>query len=211
MATQRTKWPAAMPSPSDPPHAMRCHHAVDGRPINCSRPINPYYEPSNAFEGIASSSTSASNKVRYEVFINHRGIDTKHTLATSIYNALNGIGLKVFLDEKELQLGDFITAEIEEAMRTSLIHIAIFSPRYAESPWCLAELSYMLKTGTRIIPVFYDVDPSDPRYLKKGPFADAFAEHEEKKRYAPEKLAEWKEALSNISFRHGQVLKGKSE
>ncbi|GLJ38792.1 hypothetical protein SUGI_0790800 [Cryptomeria japonica] len=169
-------------------------------------------QPSNAFEGIASSSTSASNKVRYEVFINHRGIDTKHTLATSIYNALKGIGLKVFLDEKELELGDCITAEIEEAMRTSLIHIAIFSPRYAESPWCLAELTYMLKTGTTIIPVFYDVEPSDLRYLK-GPFGAAFEEHENKKRkrYAPEKLEEWKEALSNISLRHGQVLKGKSE
>ncbi|XP_059065776.1 TMV resistance protein N-like [Cryptomeria japonica] len=168
--------------------------------------------PLNAFEGIASSSTSASNKVRYEVFINHRGVDTKHTLATSIYNALNGIGLKVFLDEKELELGNFITAEIEEAMRTSLIHIAIFSPRYAESPWCLAELSYMLKTGTTIIPVFYDVEPSDLRYLK-GPFGAAFEEHENKKRkrYAPEKLEEWKEALSNISLRHGQVLKGKSD
>ncbi|XP_059065771.1 disease resistance protein RPV1 [Cryptomeria japonica] len=116
------------------------------------------------------------------------------------------------LDEKELELGDFITAEIEEAMRTSLIHIAIFSPRYAESPWCLAELSYMLKTGTTIIPVFYDVEPSDLRYLK-GPFGAAFEEHENKKRkrYAPEKLEEWKEALSNISLRHGQVLKGKSD
>ncbi|XP_059065639.1 disease resistance protein RPV1 [Cryptomeria japonica] len=165
----------------------------------------------NAFEGIASSSTSASNKVRYEVFINHRGVDTKHTLATSIYNALNGIGLKVFLDEKELELGDCITAEIEEAMSTSLLHIAIFSPRYAESPWCLAELSYMLKTGTRIIPVFYDVEPSDLRYLK-GPFGAASEEHENKKRkrYAPEKLEEWKEALCDISFRHG-LLKGKSD
>ncbi|XP_059065761.1 disease resistance protein Roq1 [Cryptomeria japonica] len=97
-------------------------------------------------------------------------------------------------------------------MRTSLIHIAIFSPRYAESPWCLAELSYMFKTGTTIIPVFYDVEPSDLRYLK-GPFGAAFEEHENKKRkrYAPEKLEEWKEALSNISLRHGQVLKGKSD
>ncbi|GLJ33494.1 hypothetical protein SUGI_0673770 [Cryptomeria japonica] len=79
----------------------------------------------NAFEEIAPPSTSASKKLPFDVFINHRGPDTKHTLASSIYSTLHGMGLQVFLDKEVLELGDSIPSEIEEAMRTSFLHIAI--------------------------------------------------------------------------------------
>eukprot|EP01018_Ginkgo_biloba_P023103 Gb_38518 [translate_table: standard] len=46
---------------------------------------------------------------------------------------------------------------------------ASFSIRrnYERSPWCLAELSFMRKTGSKIIPVYYDVQPSDATLLKR--------------------------------------------
>eukprot|EP01018_Ginkgo_biloba_P040332 Gb_01678 [translate_table: standard] len=116
------------------------------------------------------------------------------------------MGLRVFLDSEELQLGDDLPIAIQDAMRSASLHIAIFSKRYAESPWCLAELSYMLKSGGKIILVFYDVEPSDLRYIKKGAYPHAFARHEEKGRYGSEKLEEWKEALYKVSFRTGWVL-----
>ncbi|GLJ33495.1 hypothetical protein SUGI_0673780 [Cryptomeria japonica] len=64
----------------------------------------------------------------------------------------------------------------------------------------------MLKTGSTVIPVFYNVDPSDARFLKRS-FAVAFADHERKKRYTPEKLKDWKEALQKVSYLSGEILK----
>ncbi|GLJ16929.1 hypothetical protein SUGI_0292320 [Cryptomeria japonica] len=69
------------------------------------------------------------------------------------------MGFHVFLDLETLEAGDFIPAELQHSIASAALHIAIFSPNYAQSPWCLAELSFMLKTGAKIIPIFYHVDP----------------------------------------------------
>ncbi|KAH9289022.1 hypothetical protein KI387_033139, partial [Taxus chinensis] len=173
----------------------------------------PNNEITPAFDGItppsASASSSASSlKLPYDIFINHRGPDVKHTLASAIYHPLNAMGLKVFLDSEELHVGDFLPTAIQEAMRTASLHIAIFSQNYAQSPWCLAELSFILKTGTPIIPVFYHVQPNDLRWVGqgKGVYAGAFAEHEKKGRYTLQKLKDWKEALENVSLYIGEII-----
>ncbi|XP_059073558.1 disease resistance protein RPV1-like [Cryptomeria japonica] len=103
--------------------------------------------------------------------------------------------LMVFLDSEELEYGDFFPTTLEAAMRSAPLHIAIFSENYAKSSWCLAELSYMLKVGAKIIPVFYHVEPK------------AFKGHEQKGRYSLEQLEEWKRALYNISFYNGQIIR----
>ncbi|GLJ34186.1 hypothetical protein SUGI_0687100 [Cryptomeria japonica] len=90
-------------------------------------------------------------------------------------------------------------------MSSAKLHIAIFSPKYAQSPWCLEELSFMLTTGTQIVPVFYHVQPRDVRY-GKGAFADAFSRHEKKGRYTRQKLQEWKNALSIDSLVKGETI-----
>eukprot|EP01018_Ginkgo_biloba_P021935 Gb_11466 [translate_table: standard] len=160
----------------------------------------------NAFEGIAQAlllPTQTLSNGPYDVFINHRGKDVKKSLASSIYHTLELCGVRAFLDSEELQHGDFIPANVQEAVRSASLHIAIFSENYAESPWCLEELSLMLKTGGKIIPVFYHLKPCALRYNEKGVYAHAFAQHEEKRRYHSKKLSEWKEALNN-----GRLLKG---
>ncbi|GLJ19157.1 hypothetical protein SUGI_0344070 [Cryptomeria japonica] len=171
-------------------------------------------QASHAFEEILPPSASASSstptkKVSYDVFINHRGPDAKETLAASIYDTLHGMGLQVFLDKPELELGDSIPSETERAMTTSFLHIAILSTKYAESPWCLAELSFMLKTGKKIIPVFYNVDPKDIHWIcqGKGIYADAFSNPKIKARYTSETLQEWKRALQKVSYLSGYIVK----
>ncbi|GLJ33270.1 hypothetical protein SUGI_0669410 [Cryptomeria japonica] len=144
-------------------------------------------------------------KLPYDIFINHRGPDVKEGLATDLYKTLTGMGLRVFLDKEELELGDLLPAEIEGAMHSALLHIAIFSKSYAQSPWCLAELSFMLKTGTQIIPIFYHIQPGDVRHAK-GVYAEAFSEHKKKGRYTSEKLQEWKNALNNVSDTVGSII-----
>ncbi|GLJ28479.1 hypothetical protein SUGI_0560220 [Cryptomeria japonica] len=94
-------------------------------------------------------------------------------------------------------------------MASALIHIAIFSKSYADSPWCLAELSIMLKSGAKIIPIFYHVEPSDLRWVDQGKrmYVQAFKEHERKGRYSQEQLHEWKSAHQTVSFYTGQIIK----
>ncbi|KAH9313899.1 hypothetical protein KI387_022526, partial [Taxus chinensis] len=95
------------------------------------------------------------------------------------------------------------------AMSSALAHIAIFSENYAQSSWCLAELSLMLKTRTTIIPVFYGVKPSHLLWVVegKGKHVDAFVNYVLEDRHTFEKLAEWNRALNEISLRKGYEYK----
>ncbi|GLJ15770.1 hypothetical protein SUGI_0259660 [Cryptomeria japonica] len=145
-------------------------------------------------------------KLPYDVFINHRGADSRHTLVRSIYNVLGGMGLRVFFDSEELQFGDILPEVILQAMRSASLAVSIFSPRFAESPWCLAEVSFMRKIGTPIIPVFYLVQPDDLRWVTRGRYAEDFLKHQEIGRYSLEQIKEWEAALHEVSFFSGYII-----
>ncbi|XP_021803565.1 TMV resistance protein N-like, partial [Prunus avium] len=79
--------------------------------------------------------------------------------------------------------------------------IIVLSPNYASSTWCLDELSKILECmedTKRILPIFYDVDPSHVRN-QKGSFAEAFTKHEERFSGDAEKLNRWRAALRNVA------------
>jgi hypothetical protein len=131
---------------------------------------HPSHPPRDA-TSFASSSTSPSHSGVYDVFISHRGPDVKKGIASHIYHRLKDSGLAVFLDQPEMKEGEKITPQIKRAIRTASVHIAIFSPGYADSPWCLDELLDMLdtvKSGSTILPLFYNVQPSDLRWTRGG-------------------------------------------
>ncbi|XP_059064371.1 disease resistance protein Roq1-like [Cryptomeria japonica] len=162
----------------------------------------------HAFSGIEPpgirSKVSESTKI-YDVFINHRGPDVKDALARQLYDSLEELGIRSFLDKEEIEIGHSFPSTIETAIRSAAVHIAIFSKGYAESPWCLAELVLMQQSQAKIIPVFYDVKPWELRYIEKGAYAGAFIEYGKKSRYQ-EKHKEWKEALQSISFTTGYEM-----
>jgi hypothetical protein len=112
--------------------------------------------------------------------------------------------LQPFLDREELQAGDYLTPQIEGAIRSASVHVTIFSPRYAESKWCMDELVLILKSGVTIIPVFYNVKPSELRWT--GRYAQALNNHEQKRRYDPQTLENWRKALSDVSSLSGFEL-----
>ncbi|XP_057827337.2 disease resistance protein Roq1-like [Cryptomeria japonica] len=147
---------------------------------------------------------------QFDVFINHRGPDVKTTLAWQLYNSLKNAGISAYLDSEETELGDYFPSAIKNAIFSARVHIAILSPRYAESAWCLAELALMFQTKARIIPLFYHVQPSDFRYIKYG-VADAFSIHEEKSRYPNYDIQEWKECLKNVAGIKGYELNGQND
>ena len=142
--------------------------------------------------------TPASPRM-FDVFINHRGPDVKNILALPIYNILQGMGVLVFLDSREMDLGDLFPSTLRNAISFALVQIAIFSKGYANSPWCLAELSLMSQTKSLIIPLFYDVDPSDLCHIQNGVYANEFSKYKMKGRYLY-KLQECKEVLHFLSF-----------
>jgi len=137
----------------------------------------------------------------YDVFISHRGPDVKKSFAGHLYHSLNSRGLRVFLDQPELEPGGKIISQIEAAIQVASVHVAIFSTNYAESKWCLDELVLMVeseKSGATILPVFYNVKPEHLRWTgkdKDGPYAKALRKHEEKQRNDSQTIQSWRNAL----------------
>jgi len=156
----------------------------------------------------ASTSTSAAanpNTKSYQVFITHRGVDVKETFARSLYLRLFDKGLTSFLDKEEMRQGYQISSQIERAIRTASVQLAIFSPRYAESDWCLNELLLMLESNAPIIPVFYRVKPAEVRWMM-GLYGEYLQKHETKGRYDPNTIKKWRNALHQVASNSGFEL-----
>ncbi|KAL6656779.1 hypothetical protein ACP70R_004559 [Stipagrostis hirtigluma subsp. patula] len=105
----------------------------------------------------------AVRAARYDVFINHRGADTKRNVARLLYDRLNqltGGGVRSFLDNMSMRPGDRLEERIDAAIRECRVAVVIFSPRYFHSDFCLRQLAALVEARKVIIPVFYDIKPS---------------------------------------------------
>ncbi|XP_035544176.1 TMV resistance protein N-like [Juglans regia] len=94
------------------------------------------------------------------VFLNHRGDDTRKTLAGLLYDHLFRLRLRPFLDSRNMKPGDKLFDQIDIAIRNCKVGVAVFSPRYCESKFCLYELALIMESKKRVIPIFWDVKPS---------------------------------------------------
>lgn len=103
-----------------------------------------------------------------DVFINHRGIDTKRTISGLLYDHLSRLRLNPFLDSKNMKPGDRLFDKIDTAIRQCKIGVAVFSPRYCESYFCLHELALIMESRKKVIPIFYDVKPSQLQVKDDG-------------------------------------------
>ncbi|GJT67714.1 Toll/interleukin-1 receptor domain-containing protein [Tanacetum coccineum] len=169
---------------------------------------------------MASSSSSSSSSVSYvyDVFLSFRGEDTRKTFVDHLYTALEQRHIRTYKDDITLPRGESVGPALLKAIQESRHAVIIFSKNYADSSWCLDELVHIMKcraeNGLIVMPVFYDVDPSDVR-KQKGDFGKAFSKQEMKnvnkswrKLFAKQevedttKVESWKKALvdaSNIS------------
>ncbi|XP_039156065.1 disease resistance protein RPV1-like [Eucalyptus grandis] len=150
----------------------------------------------------------------YEVFLSFHGPDTRPGFTDFLYTNLDDAGIRTFKDDKELRVGEEFAPELLEAIKQSKISIPIFSKGYASSPWCLKELVQMVdcqQVGRQtIMPIFYDVAPSEVRYQNEG-YAKAFLSHEEKGRYSEETISQWKAALNVVGAINGWDLHNKEK
>ncbi|XP_059429090.1 TMV resistance protein N-like [Corylus avellana] len=131
---------------------------------------------SMTFQGASSSSTSPRP---YDVFLSFRGSDTRQNFTAYLCKTLREKGIYTYMDDK-LRMGDEIGPKLLKAINESRIAIVVLSENYASSPWCLRELKKILEcmetNQQTVIPMFYEVDPSDVRYQNKS-FGEALTKH----------------------------------
>ncbi|XP_068315241.1 disease resistance protein RPV1-like [Pyrus communis] len=148
-----------------------------------------------------SMAASSSSSWKYDVFLNFRGEDTRKIFVGHLYGALGRKAINTFIDAEKLRKGDDLS-ELLSAIEESRLSIVVFSQNYASSTWCLKELVKILACmDTKkqiVVPIFYQVDPSEVRKLKRS-FAEAFAQHERESSAEMEEVKSWRSALTRAT------------
>ncbi|KAJ9676174.1 hypothetical protein PVL29_024929 [Vitis rotundifolia] len=149
----------------------------------------------------SSSSSSSSFPWSYDVYLSYRGEDTGYNFTAHLHHALCRKGIRTFIDDHRLARGQFISPELLAAIENSMFSIIVLSENYASSRWCLEELVKILECkesrGQRVLPIFYNVDPSDVR-KHIGKFGEALARHEENFKENMGRVRIWRDALIQV-------------
>lgn len=142
----------------------------------------------------------------YEVFLSFRGPDTRSDIADILYTGLIDAGIRAYRDNEELRTGEEIGPGLLQAIEQSKISIPIFSKGYADSKWCLMELVQMVEckraSGQKIMPIFFDVRPSEVRN-QIGGYGEAFLSQVKKKQFDENTIHGWKAALNEVGALKG--------
>ncbi|TKY68718.1 TMV resistance protein N [Spatholobus suberectus] len=116
------------------------------------------------FASSLSSCSKSKPQFKYHVFINCWGENVYRDFVSHLHSALSDAKVNTFLDYENLFMG----MQLEELMRAiegSQLAIVVFTKTYAESNTCLDELAKIIEChetyGQRVVPVFYEIDPSD--------------------------------------------------
>ena len=160
------------------------------------------------------SSSSSQMIWKYDVFVSFRG-DTCNNFTDHLFAALRGQGILAFRDDTKLKKGKLISAELLQAIEGSQVLIVVFSKNYASSTWCLQELAKIADCiqvpGQCVLPIFYDVNPSEVR-KQSGNYEKAFVEHEERFKEDVEMMAQvrrWRGALTQVANLSGWDVRDK--
>ena len=76
---------------------------------------------------------------KWHVFVSYRSINRPWVLA--LYDILNGLGYKVFLDQYVLTAAAPLALSLGEALDSSESAILVWSGSYEDSEWCKQEAS----------------------------------------------------------------------
>ncbi|XP_054817549.1 disease resistance protein RPV1-like [Prosopis cineraria] len=162
----------------------------------------------------SSSSYGSTKRRKYDVFLSSRGEDTRTSFTDHLYDALRRKGIRTFRDEEGLERGQYINPSLLQAIEESCSAIAVLSPGYASSTWCLDELQKILHSkkelDLQVFPIFYGVDPSDVR-KQKGSFEEAFMKHEERFTQDKMKVQRWRRVLEEVASLSGWDSRNRHE
>ncbi|KAK2970777.1 hypothetical protein RJ640_026431 [Escallonia rubra] len=166
--------------------------------------------------------TTSGSPFAYHVFLSFRG-ETRKTFADHLYTALVQAGFQTFRDNDSIERGKYLDLELSKAIKESRISIVVLSKNYASSTWCLNELVTILECnkshGAAVLPVFYDVEPSEVR-KREGSFEKAFERYEneveaegdhERRMELAKRVEGWKAALRQVADLTGMVLQNEAD
>ncbi|CAN0887979.1 Disease resistance protein RUN1 [Linum grandiflorum] len=159
--------------------------------------------------------TSPPSPWIYQVFLSFRGGDTRTNFVDHLYKELTVKGIYTFRDDSKLDRGRLIAPALLQAIQDSRVTVVVLSQNYASSDWCLDELVKILECmdtlGRIVIPVFYNVNPSDVE-KQSGGFGLAFSQLQlrlkqememememEMETEVEKKVKRWKEALTQVA------------
>ncbi|KAL4597124.1 hypothetical protein ACB092_12G213200 [Castanea dentata] len=132
-----------------------------------------------------------------EVFISFHAEDTGTRFTSHLFAALERKRIHAYR-------GEFIQAELMKAIETSRIAVVVFSKNYATSNWCLDKLVKIMECkrvlNQTVLPIFYDVSPSEVRKHKRN-LAEAILNGPE------DKVNIWKATLKDVANLAGLHLK----
>jgi len=115
----------------------------------------------------------------WDIFISHASED-KASVARPLAELLKNNGLRIWLDENELTIGDSLRAKIDNGLAQSDFGIVIISPAFLSKDWPQRELNGLSARETSdrkvIIPVWHNLTHRD--VAKFSPvLADKLAAH----------------------------------
>lgn len=97
----------------------------------------------------------------WDVFISYASED-KNAVARPLAENLKKAGVRVWLDEHELKLGDSLSRKIDQGLALSRFGVVILSPSFFAKHWPRAELAGLRATEEdgqkRILPVWHNID-----------------------------------------------------
>ncbi|KAL6315723.1 hypothetical protein AAG906_006585 [Vitis piasezkii] len=147
----------------------------------------------------SAAAASSSSQTRYDVFLSFRGEDTRNNFTAHLYHALCQKGINTFIDDDKLERGQVISPALVAAIENSMFSIVV-----------LSKIMHSLDgQETEVVPIFYNVDPSDVR-RQRGIFGEALAKHEENSENM-ERVQSWKDALTQVANLSGWDSRNKNE
>ncbi|XP_023634405.1 disease resistance protein RPP5 isoform X2 [Capsella rubella] len=158
---------------------------------------------------MTSAMAYSSGSRRYDVFPSFSGEEVRKTFLSHLLKALELRSVKTFIDNG-IERSRPIAPELLSAIRESSISIVVFSNKYASSTWCLDELVEIhncyedSNLDQMVIPVFYNVDPSDVR-KQTGEFGKFFSQSCKGK--TEDHIKRWKQALVDVANMAGEDLR----
>lgn len=147
----------------------------------------------------------SSHNWRYHVYMSFCGQDVRKSFLSHFLKVLNRKSIITFVDN-EMGVRQPANALHTQEMRESRISIVMISEKYASSTWLLNELEEITKCkeelGQKLIPIFYNVEPSDVR-KQTGEFGMRFSETCNRKTEDVKQVQRWRQALTHIATLSG--------
>ncbi|XP_018445310.1 disease resistance protein TAO1 isoform X2 [Raphanus sativus] len=140
----------------------------------------------------------------HDVFPSFHGADVRTTFLSHVLKEFRRRGIDTFIDNN-IKRSKSIGPKLTEAIRGSRVAIVLLSRNYASSTWCLNELVEITECrtefGQTVMPVFYDVDPSDVK-KQAGEFGKVSENTCNGK--TEEDTRRWREALAEVATIAGE-------